>query len=118
MVNEHEIRTWQEQNLPHFHLDETQVVIAWLVRDGGRPKRLAELYDTPGFENGALRGVVSLLSLHGLVEVARDHRDNRRFLAKPTMRLRRRMRRYLKMLKKMLEEPSRDSGTRPPSLST
>jgi len=102
MLTEHDLRTWQGQYLPHFHARETQVVVCWLVQDRGRPKRLAELYETPGFDTGTLRGVISLLSLHGLVEVSRDNRDHRRFLAQPTIKLQRRMKRYARMLADLL----------------
>lgn len=113
MLTDHDLRTWQEQQLPHFHARETQAVISWLVRDRGKPKRLAELYETPGFENGTLRSVVSLLSLHGLVEVSRDSRDHRRFLAKPTIKLQRRMSRYARMLTDLVGSPDGGTGLTP-----
>ena len=88
MSSEQDLQAWQKQHLPHFHDRETQFVIDWLVRESGRPKRLTELYDTLRFKNDTLRGVISMLSLHGLVEIGRDSRDSRRFVAKPTIKLR------------------------------
>lgn len=113
MLTERDLRTWQQQYLPHFHARETQAVISWLVRDRGQPKRLADLYETPGFENGTLRSVISLLSLHGLVAISRDNRDSRRFLAKPTIKLQRRMSRYARMLADLIGNAGNANKARP-----
>ena len=104
MSSEQDLQAWQKQHLPHFHDRETQFVIDWLVRESGRPKRLTELYDTLRFKNDTLRGVISMLSLHGLVEIGRDSRDSRRFVAKPTIKLRRRMKQYARMLSEIASQ--------------
>ena len=111
MLSEKELRTWQEQHLPHFHAREMQFVVSWLVKDRGRPNHLAELYDTIRFRDETLRSVISSLSLHGLVEISRDSRDNRRFLAKPTIKLQRRMSRYARMLADLFSQQNREGAT-------
>ena len=112
-----QLEQWQRSQLPSFHDAATQAVISWLIREQGRAKPLGELYLTPGYADGALRGVVTLLAFHGLIDISRDIQDARRFVAKPTRKLIRRMRMYAEQLQHVIDRHtlpvSSPSRTRP-----